>query len=783
MLAARLLARAELRRRWRSFVVLGVLAGLVCGVVLGALLGARRTATAFDRLRSTTAYWDAELEAVPEELVDDITSLPQVEDHWLQSFDVGRVTSREQVTFVAVQAGAERPRGYYEPIVVEGRTSDPAAVDELLVSEQASTVLDLSLGETFDFAGASPEQFAGFERGIVPDEPEGGRVTFEVVGIIRDPLGPLPSPTLRLLATPAYERALGDQTGGVPLLTVRLSGGAADLPAFKDGVAALTGPADGGDEAGGALEVTSVHDARVVVDRATSVAVQALLAFGLAAGAAGLVAVSQAVVRNLLGPASDLPTWSALGSTTRERLAALVLPRALVVAVGAAVAVAVAVAVSPLTPVGVGRSIEPSPGLETSWGLLALGFLGVVLVLLTVTVACAAFTLWRSARGHSRLQRRSGVAAGAVLTGAPLPLVLGARFALEPGSGRSAVPTRSAAAGAVLGIAGLVAAGTTLVTLDRLVGTPARYGWGHDVAVVDLEDERVPSLLEDDRHASVVLVEQVEVTVGGQDVNAFGLDVRKGGLDLPVLSGRPPGGPGEVALGPAVLDQLDVGEGDIVEAAAQGGGTRSLQVVGTVLTEDPDDFAASAVLTAEGLRGLSPGSSSYRLAWLTWADGVDTGAAVQELAREKELGLPEVPADVANLSQAREVLRVLAAFLGVLALVATAHAVLVSARRRRRELGVLRALGVTGAQLARAVRWMALVLLGIGLVGGIPLGLAAAGFVWGRVAASVGVAGDLDVPVALAALVPAAIVAGSLIAVPAASRAARLAATDALRVE
>ena len=781
MPAARLLARAELRRRWRSFVVLGVVAGLVFGVVLGAVIGARRTATAFDRLRTTTAYWDAELEGISEEVVDDITSLPQVEDHWLQSFDVGRVTSREQVTFLAVQAGAERPAGYYEPIVVEGRMSDPAAVDELVVSEQAAALLDLSLGETFDFAGASPEQFAGFERGIVPNEPEGGRVTFEVVGIVRDPLDPLPSSSLRLLATPAYDRALGGQTGGAPLLTVRLTGGAADLAAFRDEVAALTGPAVG--EVDGGVEVTSVHETRVVVDRATSVAVQALLAFGLAAGAAGLVAVSQALTRNLLAPAAELPTWSAVGATTRERLVALVLPRALVVVVGAAVAVAVAVAVSPLTPVGVGRSIEPSPGLETSWGLLALGFLGVAVVLAAVTAGCATFTLWRSVGGRSRLSARSGLTAGAVLAGAPLPLALGTRFALEPGRGRAAVPTRSAAAGAVLGVAGLVASGTTLVTLDRLVTTPARYGWGHDVAVVDVEDELVAPLLEDERHASVVLVDQVVVDVGGHDVLGLGLDVRKGGLDLPVLSGRPPGGPGEVALGPALQDRLDVGEGDVVEASAPGGGTRSLQVVGTVLTEDPEDFATSAVLTAEGLRGLSPGSPSYRSAWLTWADGVDTGEAVQELAREKELGLPEVPADVGNLSQARPVLRVLAAFLGLLALVATAHAVLVSVRRRRRELGVLRALGVTGAQLAQAVRWMALVLLGIGLVGGIPLGLAAAGFVWGRMAAAVGVAGDLEVPVALAALVPFAAVAGSLIAIPPASRAARLAAADALRVE
>ena len=52
-------AAADLRRRWRSLVVLGLLAGLSASLAIAALAGARRADTAFDRLRSRTNGADA----------------------------------------------------------------------------------------------------------------------------------------------------------------------------------------------------------------------------------------------------------------------------------------------------------------------------------------------------------------------------------------------------------------------------------------------------------------------------------------------------------------------------------------------------------------------------------------------------------------------------------------------------------------------------------------------------------------------------------------------------
>ena len=52
-------ARRDVRRRWRSLVLTGVLVGLTAGFSLSAWAGARRTGTALERLRVRTNAADA----------------------------------------------------------------------------------------------------------------------------------------------------------------------------------------------------------------------------------------------------------------------------------------------------------------------------------------------------------------------------------------------------------------------------------------------------------------------------------------------------------------------------------------------------------------------------------------------------------------------------------------------------------------------------------------------------------------------------------------------------
>lgn len=65
-----------------------------------------------------------------------------------------------------------------------------------------------------------------------------------------------------------------------------------------------------------------------------------------------------------------------------------------------------------------------------------------------------------------------------------MPAVTGLRFALEPGTGRSAVPVRSAIVGTVLAGLILTATFTFGSSLTTLVSHPALYGWNWNYVVL-----------------------------------------------------------------------------------------------------------------------------------------------------------------------------------------------------------------------------------------------------------------------------------------------------------
>ncbi|HEU5306840.1 MAG TPA: hypothetical protein VFW97_05910, partial [Acidimicrobiia bacterium] len=60
--AVRMLARSELRRRWRSVVVLTLLVGVSGAVVLALIAGARRTESSLARFERESRAADLELD-------------------------------------------------------------------------------------------------------------------------------------------------------------------------------------------------------------------------------------------------------------------------------------------------------------------------------------------------------------------------------------------------------------------------------------------------------------------------------------------------------------------------------------------------------------------------------------------------------------------------------------------------------------------------------------------------------------------------------------------------
>jgi ABC-type antimicrobial peptide transport system permease subunit len=144
------------------------------------------------------------------------------------------------------------------------------------------------------------------------------------------------------------------------------------------------------------------------------------------------------------------------------------------------------------------------------------------------------------------------------------------------------------------------------------------------------------------------------------------------------------------------------------------------------------------------------------------------------------LPLSEVQAvrDVAALPLA------LSAFLAVLAVGAVGHALSIAVRRRSHELAVLRALGLTRWPSRLVGVTQASLLAAIGIIFGIPLGLALGRVLWHAAANTMPLA--YEPPIALIALLliaPLALLAANLLAAWPARRAARLHAGQILRTE
>ncbi len=126
----------------------------------------------------------------------------------------------------------------------------------------------------------------------------------------------------------------------------------------------------------------------------------------------------------------------------------------------------------------------------------------------------------------------------------------------------------------------------------------------------------------------------------------------------------------------------------------------------------------------------------------------------------------------------------LGAFLALLALGAVGHALATAVRRRRHELAVLRALGITRTQSRLVVTTQASLLAAIGLAFGVPLGIVLGRVTWRLVAHATPLFYHPPLAVIAVALVgPLALLVANLLAAWPGHRAARLHSAQILRAE
>ena len=156
--ATRFWARHELGSRWRSLVVLGVLAGIAGGVATAAVAGAQRTDTAYARFRDATGAPTAVIFGTQVGSHDanysPVKRLPAVAD--AGEFNLAPVGLKEFPKIASLApSDSHLYRTLAAPLLVAGRLPDPHRVDEVVVNRPAAKQYDLRVGQRVTMVSSS----------------------------------------------------------------------------------------------------------------------------------------------------------------------------------------------------------------------------------------------------------------------------------------------------------------------------------------------------------------------------------------------------------------------------------------------------------------------------------------------------------------------------------------------------------------------------------------------------------------------------------------------------
>ena len=235
----------------------------------------------------------------------------------------------------------------------------------------------------------------------------------------------------------------------------------------------------------------------------------------------------------------------------------------------------------------------------------------------------------------------------------------------------------------------------------------------------------------------------------------------------------------QVVLGPATLAALHKHIGDTVMANTGRKSPVRLRIVGTATlptiggSGDPElqmgtgAVLATSLFTAAELNQQGSPIPGPNAVFVTVRPGVSPAAALRSLNRiDGVLSRPSggrlrpagwCPSSVRPRSPTTapsgRPLPILAGILAAGAMGGVALTLVASVRRRRREFALLKALGFTQRQLAATVAWQSSVCAVVGVIVGVPLGIALGRWLWTLFARGIYAVPDPSVPVLTVVLV------------------------------
>ncbi|MGP8000906.1 MAG: FtsX-like permease family protein [Streptosporangiaceae bacterium] len=788
-----LVFRAEFRARWRTWLMLALIAGMFSGAVQAAAAGARRTDSAYPSLVAWSDAPDVLLFPFPGQSrtfghfsAAAAARLPQVAQ---SSVVAGYTLATPPAAFILAPETNVVPSQFWHRKILAGRLPNPTRAGEADVSFTLAETEGLAVG---DILRAS----------VLAAAHHLDRVSLRIVGIDAAPAEFPPQTgtgTDFVWATPAFYRAHPGGLGFSSGVALRLRHGAADLPAVEREVSRLA--------LGKVAESYPLATQAANTERSIHLQAVALWLLGGLLAVLGLLVLGQLLARLSFLDGADYGTLLALGMGRRGLLAVSLGRAGAIGLAGGATGALLAIAVSPVLPVGLARIAEPYPGPYADGPVLGLGLAGTVLAV----TACAVWPAWRAAQtGLGRGQTPqpstswgSRISAGATSSIGSVTALIGIRLAVQPGAGRTAVPVRSTVASAVVGVAALTAALVFSASLGHLLATPRLYGVTWDAYVSNAGQSGISqaarSMASDPAVAAWATgYSSAPLTVQGVRADAIALLPGHHGSLLPVLTqGRLPRGPDQLTVGERTLAAAHAHLGERLEVSLAGFRPHRLTIVGTAVFPTMGDvlgLGQGAALTVGGLRALLPaGLPAPPLDTLLVRLRPSAASGPAELSqlagREARLGPfitqgPATPTDLVNFGRVQDLPLLLGIALSLLALITLAHLLLTSVRRRRRDFAVLRTLGFTRGQVRSSVSWQASTLSTAALLLGIPAGILGGRAAWRVFAHQLGIAPPMVVPpVALAVLAAAGLVLAAAIAAMPGESAARARPADILHSE
>lgn len=805
MRAVQLVLAAQFRRQWRQWLALALLIALVSGFALAAAAAGRRAASAFPRFVADHGYDAIVYTNGP---IPALAHFPEVASATLVlSPSTGPARCACFAPIGQDFAVLEVPPASLTRVVklVAGRLPEQSAPDEVLASVTLAQDKGVRVGSVIRVPMYARAQQVALQSN--PQlAPRGPRLAFRVVGI-EVAENEFPSGQMTpyyIYTTRAFAAAESHRTLTSAVYYVRLRHGRAGLPGLDARLRRFP-------------VFTVVHLDGGAAAAAASIRPQAVgwwVLAGLAA-LAGLAVIGQAIARQSAATRAEYSTLAALGMRPGEFVVLGLLRVLIAGAAGAVAGVVLAAALSPLAPLGEARLAESSTGVAFDPLILPLGALAAV----TAAVVLGVGPAIRDARPLYAKDRVPGAGAVPVVravaaAGAPPSATIGVRYALQRGGDRHPVPVATALVGMIMAVGALCATAVFGASLSHLVTSPELYGDPYQLYFTQsapdgagiLTGSLLPSLQNDPSVDRITLAAAPEIAVNHAHVRAIAVTAVRGRVLLSVVDGRLPDGDGQISLGATTMRETGAEIGSIVKVTVTGPSGVAYKVPFRVVgrTSFTSDFGTGglgtgAALTVDGyLNAQCPAgqarpacrrSASRGLEYALFARAVPGPVGRAALTRylgrySSQAARPAIPTALVNFGVSVNFPLILSVMLSLFGAATLVHLLTVSVARRRKQAGILKALGFVRHQVAAVVCWQATTVAVIGIVAGIPLGVAAGQVVWRAFATNLGVVPVPVVPVwFLAGLAAGVLAAANMLAASPALISARSHPGELLRTQ